>query len=255
MGTLYDLLGALPGDDAEGLRKAFRKAAKATHPDIDRENPEAAARFRELVRAYDILSDAEQRATYDQLLTIALQPQGATAARTYEGIRKFASSTMAATLISAVLVGGYALLGLFSNPPVAAEILGHRTTGNSGEVTATATAPTDVIATGEATPAVSTTMTTATGTASVFDRLEPIPAIAAYHRGIKNAPRFAAAYFDRDMVLYRMGVFDRPFADVSAARPITDLKRTRGAPVPPRPIAGPVPLPTRRMPMTAALTP
>jgi curved DNA-binding protein CbpA len=32
MGTLYDLLGALPSDDAEGLRIAFRKAAKATHP-------------------------------------------------------------------------------------------------------------------------------------------------------------------------------------------------------------------------------
>ncbi|MDI1262801.1 MAG: DnaJ domain-containing protein [bacterium] len=253
MGTLYDLLGALPGDDAEGLRKAFRKAAKAAHPDIDRENPEAAARFRELVRAYDILSDAEQRATYDQLLTIALQPQGARAARTYEGIRKFASSTMAATLISAVLVGGYAVLGLFSNPPVAAEILGHRPAGNSGVVTAIA--PTDVVATNGATPTVSTTMAAATGTASVFDRLEPVPAFAAYNPGIKNARRFAAAYFDRDMVLYRMGSFDRPFADVSAVRRVTDLKRTRSAPVPPRRIAGPVPLPIRRMPMTAALTP
>ena len=253
MGTLYDLLGALPGDDAEGLRKAFRKAAKATHPDIDRENPEAAARFRELVRAYDILSDAEQRTTYDQLLTIALQPQGAGAARTYEGIRKFASSTMAATFISAVLVGGYALLGLFSNPPVAAEMLGHRPAGSSGEVTAIT--PTGIVAAGEATPMISATTAAATGTVSVFDRLEPVPAFAAYNPGIKNVPRFAAAYFDRDMVLYRMGAFDRPFADVSASRRVTDLKRTRSAPVPPQRIAGPVPLPIRRMPMTAALTP
>ena len=61
MGTLYDLLGALPSDDAEGLRTAFRKAAKATHPDINPDNPDAALRFRELVRAYDILTDAEQR--------------------------------------------------------------------------------------------------------------------------------------------------------------------------------------------------
>ena len=58
MGTLYDLLGALPSDDAEGLRTAFRKAAKATHPDIIPENPDAALRFRELVRASDILTDA-----------------------------------------------------------------------------------------------------------------------------------------------------------------------------------------------------
>ena len=58
MGTLYDLLGALPSDDAEGLRTAFRKAAKATHPDINPDQPDAALRFRELVRAYDILTDA-----------------------------------------------------------------------------------------------------------------------------------------------------------------------------------------------------
>ena len=75
MRTLYDLLGALPSDDAEGLRTAFRKAAKATHPDINPDNPDAALRFRELVRAYDILTDVEQRETYDELLAIALQPE------------------------------------------------------------------------------------------------------------------------------------------------------------------------------------
>ncbi|WP_457831675.1 J domain-containing protein, partial [Staphylococcus aureus] len=77
MGTLYDLLGALPGDDAEGLRVAFRKAAKATHPDINPDDPEAPRRFRELMRAYDILIDTDQRATYDELLSIALQPRAA----------------------------------------------------------------------------------------------------------------------------------------------------------------------------------
>ena len=123
MGTLYDLLGALPSDDAEGLRTAFRKAAKATHPDINPDNPDAALRFRELVRAYDILTDAEQRATYDQLLAIALQPPlPHRQTRTYEVVGKFASNTMAATIISAVLVGGYTLFGLFSKPPGAAEI-------------------------------------------------------------------------------------------------------------------------------------
>ena len=123
MGTLYDLLGALPSDDAEGLRTAFRKAAKATHPDINPEDPDAALRFRELVRAYDILTDAEQRSTYDHLLAIALQPPQATkAVRTYEVIGKVASNTMAATVISAVLVGGYVVFGMFSKPPGAAEI-------------------------------------------------------------------------------------------------------------------------------------
>ena len=75
MGTLYDLLGALPNDDAEALRVAFRRAAKATHPDTNPDNPDAALRFRQLVRAHHILSDAEQRATCDdQLLAIATRP-------------------------------------------------------------------------------------------------------------------------------------------------------------------------------------
>ena len=71
MTTLYELLGALPHDDAEGLRTAFRKAAKATHPDMNPDDPDASVRFRQLVRAHDILSDADQRVVYDQLLAIA----------------------------------------------------------------------------------------------------------------------------------------------------------------------------------------
>ena len=112
------MLGALPSDEAEGLRTAFRKAAKATHPDINPDNPDAALRFRELVRAYDILTDFEQRATYDQLLAIALQPPATQATRTYEVVGKFASNTMAATIISAVLVGGYTLFETFQSHPV-----------------------------------------------------------------------------------------------------------------------------------------
>src|SRR5438552_6391948 len=121
MGTLYDLLGALPDDNAEGLRTAFRKAAKATHPDLNPDNPEAALRFRQLVRAHDILSDAEQRATYDQLLTIALKPVPTKSTHVYEKVHRFASSTIAATIIAGILVASYTLMGLVSRAPVAAE--------------------------------------------------------------------------------------------------------------------------------------
>ena len=121
MGTLYDLLGALPDDNAEGLRTAFRKAAKATHPDLNPDNPEAALRFRQLVRAHDILSDAEQRATYDQLLAIALKPVPAKSTQVYEKVHRFASSTIAATIIAGILVASYTLMGLVSRAPVAAE--------------------------------------------------------------------------------------------------------------------------------------
>lgn len=68
MTTLYDLLGALPGDDAGNLRKAFRKAVKGVHPDIRPNDPEAALNFRLIVRAMELLEDPDQRAAYDHLL-------------------------------------------------------------------------------------------------------------------------------------------------------------------------------------------
>src|SRR5882757_1357724 len=101
MGTLYDLLGALPNDDAEGLRVAFRRAAKATHPDTNPDNPDAAVRFRQLVRAHTILSDAEQRETYDQLLSIATRPsEPPRRTVVYEKVHSFATNTLAATIIA-----------------------------------------------------------------------------------------------------------------------------------------------------------
>ena len=75
MNTLYDLLGALPHDDAEGLRSAFRKAVKGTHPDLRPDDPDAALKFREIVRANEILGDPEQRMAYDHLLALAHQEQ------------------------------------------------------------------------------------------------------------------------------------------------------------------------------------
>jgi tetratricopeptide (TPR) repeat protein len=75
METLYDLLGALPRDDADELRSAFRRAVKGTHPDLHPGDPDAGLKFRQIVRASEILSDQDQRATYDHLLDLADQEQ------------------------------------------------------------------------------------------------------------------------------------------------------------------------------------
>lgn len=111
MTTLYDLLGALPDDDADGLRAAFRKAAKASHPDVNPGSPEAAARFRRIVRANAILSDAQQRAAYDRLLEVARQQQGQAPKRSnFSGtIRRLAADAIVSAAVSAMLVGGYVL--------------------------------------------------------------------------------------------------------------------------------------------------
>ena len=274
MGTLYDLLGALPSDDAEGLRTAFRKAAKSTHPDINPDNPDAALRFRELVRAYDILTDTEQRATYDQLLAIALQPPAAeTAVRTYEVIGKVASNTMAATVISAVLVGGYVLFGIFSKPPGAAEIAPD---GIVGEAQVVAALHPDVTASDkpraqreEEASTVGAAVTSAVASAgkeanaASIGRFEPVPGFVSYNLAIQYYPRFATASFDRGIVLYRVGDFD-PFAAIAPPKPATESRRAKIATpaprkpplaiLPPAP-AAPLGPPERRMPITAALTP
>jgi DnaJ domain len=270
MGTLYDLLGALPSDDAEELRTAFRKAAKATHPDINPDNPDAALRFRELVRAYDILTDAEQRETYDHLLAIALQPPATKAVRTYETVRKVASNTMAATVISAVLVGGYVLFGIFSKPPGAAEIT---TDGIVGKAQVVAALHPDITVSDEprvqresdastVEVAVTSAVAPAAKEANVeaIGRFEPAPGFVSYNLAIQYYPRFATANFDRGIVLYRVGDFDRPFSALAPPKPATDSRRAKIAtPVPRKPLmlvppAPPAP-PERRMPITAALTP
>lgn len=109
MKTLYDLLEALPDDDADGLRAAFRKAAKANHPDFNPGNAEASERFRRIVRANAILSDGQQRAAYDRLLAIALRQQDQQPKRGFlsSTFRRLAADAITSAVICVILVGGY----------------------------------------------------------------------------------------------------------------------------------------------------
>ena len=121
MATLYDLLGALPDDDADGLRAAFRRAAKASHPDVNPGNPEAAERFRRIVRANAILSDEQQRAAYDRLLEVARRQQSPKPKRrNFSGtIPRLAADAIASAAVSAVLVGGYLMYKPVDGRPIA----------------------------------------------------------------------------------------------------------------------------------------
>ena len=62
----YELLGVSRQASAEEIKKAYRKRARELHPDANREDPDAAERFKELSKAYTVLSDDQQRARYDQ---------------------------------------------------------------------------------------------------------------------------------------------------------------------------------------------
>lgn len=62
----YEVLGC--GKDAQDdkLKKAYRRLAMKYHPDRNQDNPEAEAQFKEAKEAYEILSDPQKRAAYDQ---------------------------------------------------------------------------------------------------------------------------------------------------------------------------------------------
>jgi molecular chaperone DnaJ len=62
----YEVLGVARDADEREIKKAFRAGARELHPDVNRHDPEAEEKFKELAEAHEILSDAEKRSVYDR---------------------------------------------------------------------------------------------------------------------------------------------------------------------------------------------
>ncbi len=73
----YEVLGVARDASEDALKKAYRKLAMKWHPDRNRDDRNAEARFKELNEAYDILKDPERRAAYDRYGHAAFDPAGA----------------------------------------------------------------------------------------------------------------------------------------------------------------------------------
>lgn len=62
----YEVLGVGRDATQDEIKKAYRKLARQYHPDVNKEDPDAETKFKEVSEAYEVLADSNSRARYDQ---------------------------------------------------------------------------------------------------------------------------------------------------------------------------------------------
>ena len=70
----YEVMGVPKNATEDEIKKAYRKLAKKYHPDLNPGDKEAEAKFKEVNEAYEVLSDDDKRAKYDQYGHAAFDP-------------------------------------------------------------------------------------------------------------------------------------------------------------------------------------
>ena len=85
----YEVLGVKRDASEDELKKAYRKLAMKWHPDRNPDNPKAEEHFKEAKEAYEILTDAQKRAAYDQFGHAGVDPSAGGAAGAGAGFGGF----------------------------------------------------------------------------------------------------------------------------------------------------------------------
>lgn len=102
----YEVLGVSKSASDDEIKKAHRKLAKKYHPDLNRDNPEAAEKFKELNEAYEVLSDKDKRSKYDQFGFAGVDPNYG-AGQGYGGFGGFGDMGDLGDLFGSFFGGGF----------------------------------------------------------------------------------------------------------------------------------------------------
>ncbi len=72
----YEILGVSKTAEEREIRKAYKRLAMKYHPDRNQGDKEAEAKFKEIKEAYEVLTDSQKRAAYDQYGHAAFEQGG-----------------------------------------------------------------------------------------------------------------------------------------------------------------------------------